>query len=160
MSLRKIFQCLGNFGKELNIVVLDDARESEDLFVKFGSDWHRTQAFECIDKSVGKAVEAVSVLDDAFALDIIEHLADLLRRELVMVEEGNETSDRALEVDVVFPEGVVGVDEEGLHKSYELRAASHEQFRVPKVAALTKQDRFPNEAVSVRDCSWLEAQCS
>ena len=60
----------------------------------------------------------------------------------------------------VLPEGVVGVDEEGLHKSYELRAASHEQFRVPKVAALTKQDRLPNEAVSVRDCSWLGARGS
>jgi hypothetical protein len=138
MSLRKILQGFRDFGKELNVVVLDDACESEDLFVKLGGDRYRAEAFECIDKSVGKAVEAVSVLHDAFALDIIEHLADLLRRELVVVKERNETGDRALEVDVVLPEGVVGVDEEGLHESYELRAASHEQFRVPKVAALTK----------------------
>jgi hypothetical protein len=87
MSLRKILQGLGNFRKELNVVVLDDARESEDLFVKIGSDWHRTQAFECIDESVGKAVEAVSVFDDAFAFNVVEHLTDLLGPELVMVEE-------------------------------------------------------------------------
>ena len=87
MSLRKMLQGLGDFGKELNVVVLDDARESENLFVKLWSDRYRAQAFECVDKSVGKAVEAVPVFDDAFALDIIEHLADLLGCELVVVQE-------------------------------------------------------------------------
>ena len=114
MSLREVVQRFGDFGKELDVVVLDDTRESEDLFVKIGSDCDGTQSFKCIDESVGKAVEAVPVFDDAFALDIIEHLAHLLGRELVMVEERNETGDGALEVDVVLPESVVGVDEESL----------------------------------------------
>src|SRR5579864_1880973 len=87
MSLREVVQCFGDFGKELDVVVLDDARAAEDLFVKIGSDCYGTQAVEGIDQSVGKAVEAVSVFDDAFALDIIEHLADLLGCELVMVKE-------------------------------------------------------------------------
>jgi hypothetical protein len=37
-----------------------------------------------------------------------------------MIQERDEASDGALEVDVVLPERVVGVDEEGLgHESYE-----------------------------------------
>ena len=41
-------------------------------------------------------------------------LADLGGRVLVVIEIADECGDGALEVDVVFPEGVVGVDEEGL----------------------------------------------
>ena len=41
-------------------------------------------------------------------------LADFGGGVLVVVEIADEGGDGALEVDVVFPEGVVGVDEEGL----------------------------------------------
>ena len=61
-----------------------------------------------------EAVQAVAVLHDAFALDVVEHFAHLLGRKFVMIQKRDEARDRALEVDVVFPERVVGVDEEGL----------------------------------------------
>ena len=120
MSLREILQRLGNFGKELDIVVLDDARETEYLLVKLRGDWNGAQAFEGIEQSVSEALEAVAVLDDAIALDVVENLANVLGSELVVIEEFDEASDGALEVDVVLPERVVGVDEESLgHASYE-----------------------------------------
>ncbi len=72
------------------------------------------QALKRIDQRVREAVQAVAVRDDAFALDVVEHFAHLLGRELVMIEKRNEARDGALEVDVVLPERVVGVDEEGL----------------------------------------------
>ncbi len=61
-----------------------------------------------------ETVQTVSVGNDTFAFDIVENLADLLRRELVVIQEWDETSDGPLEVDVVLPERVVSVDEESL----------------------------------------------
>ena len=52
--------------------------------------------------------------EDGFALDGVEGLADFGRRVFVVIQIADEGGDGALEVDVVFPEGVVGVDEEGL----------------------------------------------
>jgi hypothetical protein len=44
----------------------------------------------------------------------VEGVADFGGRVLVVIQIADEGGDGALEVDVVFPEGVVGVDEEGL----------------------------------------------
>jgi hypothetical protein len=65
---------------------------------------------------VREAVQAVAVSHDAFALDIVEHGAHLFGRKLVMIEKRDEAGDGALEVDVVLPQRVVGVDEEGLER--------------------------------------------
>jgi hypothetical protein len=53
---------------------------------------------------------------DALALHIVENFAYLLGRELVVIEKRNKLRDGALEVNVVLPESVVGVDEEGLRE--------------------------------------------
>src|SRR5208283_3965762 len=37
-----------------------------------------------------------------------------LRRVLAMVEERNELGDRPFEIDVIFPERVIGIDEQSL----------------------------------------------
>ena len=87
MPLREVLQSLGNFGKELDVMVLDDAGEAEDLFVKLCSDRHGAQALESIDQCVGETLQSVSVLHDAFALDLVEDFPHLLGGELVMVEE-------------------------------------------------------------------------
>jgi hypothetical protein len=47
-------------------------------------------------------------------LDSVEGLAHLGGGVLVMVEVADEAGDGALEVDIVFPEGIVGVNEQGL----------------------------------------------
>ena len=44
----------------------------------------------------------------------VEGVADFGGGVLVVIEIADEGGDGAFEVDVVFPEGVVGVDEEGL----------------------------------------------
>jgi hypothetical protein len=54
------------------------------------------------------------VREDGFAFDSIQSLSDFSGRVLVVIEIADEGRDGALEVDVVFPEGVVGVDEERL----------------------------------------------
>ena len=52
--------------------------------------------------------------EDGFALDCVERLAHLGGRVLVVIQIADEGGDGALEVDVVLPEGIVGVDEQGL----------------------------------------------
>jgi len=115
MLLRQIGEGLGNLRQKFDGVVLNLVCETDDLFVKLRRDGHGAEPFEGIYESMGKAVETVSVLYYAFALDIVEDFADLFGLELVMVQEFNEACDGALKVDVVLPESVVGVDEESLH---------------------------------------------
>ena len=47
-------------------------------------------------------------------LDTVKMAADLFGGVDPVIKVGDEAGDGALEVDVVFPEGVVGVDEQGL----------------------------------------------
>src|SRR5579864_3137158 len=114
MFLREVLQSVGNFRKKLDVVILDDPRKAEHLLVQFGRYGKRAQPLKGVDQGVGEAVQAVAVLDDAFTLDVVEDFAHLLGSEFVMIQERDEPGDGALEVDVVFPEGVVGVDEESL----------------------------------------------
>ena len=110
----EVLQSFGNFGDELDGMIFNDVSEAADLCPEFGSDWGGTETLEGVDEGVGEAVQSVSVLNDAFALDVVQDFADLLGRELVMIQEGDEFRDGSLEVDIVFPERVVGVDEESL----------------------------------------------
>ena len=88
--------------------------KTNDLGVQPRRDWLDAQPFKCIYQSVGKAVQAVPVGNDAFALDIIQHSTNLIRREFVVIQERDKARDGALEIDIVLPKRVVGVDEEGL----------------------------------------------
>ena len=51
---------------------------------------------------------------DGGVLDAVEVPAHLFGGVDAVVEVGDETGDGTLEVDVVFPEGIVSVDEQGL----------------------------------------------
>ena len=66
------------------------------------------------DEGASKTGEPVTVREDGFALDGVEGLADFAGRVFVVIEVGNESGGCALKVDVVFQEGVVGVDKKGL----------------------------------------------
>jgi hypothetical protein len=51
---------------------------------------------------------------DGVVLDLIEMASYLFGGVDAMIEVGDEAGDRALEVDVVFPQSVVGIDEKRL----------------------------------------------
>ena len=59
-------------------------------------------------------MKAIAVRADGVVFDAIEVAADLLGAVDAVVEVGDEAGDGTLEVDVVLPKGVVGVDEQGL----------------------------------------------
>src|SRR5713226_1388023 len=68
-------------------------------------------AFAEIAAEILRTVSVDLRIDD---LDLIERLADLLRRHGGVRQEFGELIERLLEVDVVFPKGVVGVDDQVL----------------------------------------------
>src|SRR5208282_2502486 len=47
-------------------------------------------------------------------LHVVQYQANRLRRVFAMVEERNELGDRSFEIDVVFPERIIGIDEQSL----------------------------------------------
>jgi hypothetical protein len=114
MACREIFQCLWNVGQEFDRLLRNRAGKSFNLCMQFGRDWIDAEAFECIYERVSKAVQAVAMLYDALPLHVIQDFPYLLWRKFVMIQERNEARDGAFEVDVVFPEGVVGIDQQSL----------------------------------------------
>ena len=59
-------------------------------------------------------MKSVAVGPDGVVFDLIEVASHLFGCVDAMIEVGDEAGNRTLEVDVVLPEGIVGVDEEGL----------------------------------------------
>ena len=92
-------------------MILNRVRKASNLSMQFGRNGHRTQTLESVRQGVSKALKPVAMLHHTLALHIIQHFPHLLRRELMMIQKRNETRDGALEVDVVLPQRVIGVDE-------------------------------------------------
>jgi hypothetical protein len=63
-----------------------------------------------------EAMQSVPMCHDALALHIVQNFADLLGRKLVMIQERNKLRNGALKVNIIFPERIVGVDEQGLRQ--------------------------------------------
>jgi hypothetical protein len=123
----------GDVGEELDLLVGDGLGEAGDALVLGGGDGGVGELLEAGDERLAEAVEAVAVGADGGVFDLVEMAAHLFGGVDAVVEVGDEAGDGALEVDVVFPEGVVGVDEQGLgHRGAEglgaegLGAGGHE----------------------------------
>jgi hypothetical protein len=104
----------GHVGKEFYLLVGDGLGEALDAAVLLLGERLVGEPFETGDERASEAVEAIAVTEDGVVLDAIEMAANLFGGVDAMVEVGDEAGDCPLEVDVVLPEGVVGVDEEGL----------------------------------------------
>jgi hypothetical protein len=105
---------LGDAGQQLDLLVGDGLREADDAGVLLRGDGLVGELLEAGDQRLAEALEAVAVGLDGGVLDVVEVLADLLGRVHAVVEVGDERGDGALEVDVVLPQRVVGVEEQGL----------------------------------------------
>jgi hypothetical protein len=123
----------GYLRKQLDFLFPDGAGETANAFDLVFGDRLGAEALEAVDEGLGEAVEAVTVGEDGFAFNLIKSLTDLSRSVFAMIEKTDEGGNGALEVDVVFPEGVVGIDQEGLaggklgHESRISRAWANER---------------------------------
>src|SRR5476651_2212079 len=85
---------------------------------------------------MGKAVDAVSALQNGFPLHIIQKQPHLLSGQMLVVQPFNEPGNGLLKIDVVFPKRVVSVNEQHLavwmavlHGLFDLTTESTEEHR-------------------------------
>ena len=123
----KVGQGLLHMGQKFNLLIGDGLREAEDAGVLVGSNGLVGELLEAGDKRLAEAVQTVATGGNGGVLNVIEAFANLFGVVEAMVEVGDEGGDSALEVDVILPERVVGVDEQRLigRVADGLGAASH-----------------------------------
>src|ERR1700686_5858530 len=142
MPFLQVLEGFGDFGQNLERMICDGVSKAMNLGMRLSRDRHNAQALKSIDERMRETVQPVTVLQNAVALDVVEHLTHPFRRELVMIQKRDEASDGPLEVDVVFPERVVGVDEKSLGRqgsSLQLLALSF-SLKPAKVARSARAD--------------------
>ena len=114
MAFGEILQRFWNQRKNFDRMIGDLVGEAMNGFVQFGRNRINGKPFERIDKRVCKTVQPVAMFNDALALDLVQNLSHLRRRVLAMVEERDESRDRAFEINIVLPQGIVRIDEKVL----------------------------------------------
>ncbi|MCU1320365.1 MAG: hypothetical protein JWM43_14 [Acidobacteriaceae bacterium] len=126
MARREVGEGFGDFGQEFDLLIGDGLGEADDAVVLLGGDGLIGELLEAGDEGLAEAVETVALGLNGGVFNAVEVPANLFGGVDAMVEVGNERRDRPLEVDVVLPQGIVGVDEECLVD----RAADGVDFRV------------------------------
>src|SRR5581483_76316 len=114
MPLSKILQSFWHAGQDLDRMIGNGMSEAIDFLVQVRRERNDRQPLEGSCQRMSETVKAVAVSNDALPFDIIEDFANLLGTVFVMIEKGDEPADCPLEIDVVLPERVIGVDEQRL----------------------------------------------
>jgi hypothetical protein len=110
----KVGESGGYVGEEFDLLIGDGLGEAFDAAMLLFGEGGVGELLEAGDEGAAEAAQAVALGEDSCVLDTVEVAADLFGGVDAVIEVGDEAGDGALEVDVVFPEGVVGVDEQGL----------------------------------------------
>jgi hypothetical protein len=107
-------------GEKLDLMLRDGLGETDDALVLFGRDGGVGQLLETIDEGAAEAAETIAMGGDGGVFAVVEVFANLLGRVNAVIEVGDEGCDGTLEVDVVLPQGVICVDEQGLVRGAEI----------------------------------------
>jgi len=109
MAAAEIGQGLHYAGEELNLLVGDGSGQAANsLAVLFGNGIG-AEALIARNQRTREAGEPVSVGQNGFPLHTVQGLPHLFWRVEPVVQIADEGRDGPLEVDVVFPEGVIGI---------------------------------------------------
>ena len=65
-------------------------------------------------QGAAEAADAVAILAYVLALGFVEDVANVGSREAARLDESNEIFDQFFEEDVVFPEGIIRINEKGI----------------------------------------------
>ena len=88
--------------------------EAEDARVFLRGDRRVRQLLEAGHQRAAKALEAVAVRRDRCVLHAVQVGADLLGSVGAVVVLGDKRRNRALDINIVLPQRIVGVEEQGL----------------------------------------------
>ena len=110
----QVGESLGDVWEELDLLIGDGLGEAFDAAVLFRGQGNVGELLEAGDEGSAEAVQTIAVGDDGGVLDMVEMVADFFGGVDAVIEVGDEAGNGALEVDIVLPKRVVGVDQEGL----------------------------------------------
>src|ERR1022692_2639946 len=114
MPASQIFEGFGNARDHFH-GALEDAPGKRHHGVQVRrADGALRQVLVALLQVAGKVQGAVAVYAIVGLFDLIQYATHLWRRESGMVQESDKLLERALEVDIVLPERVVGVDQKEL----------------------------------------------
>lgn len=108
----EIFQSFLDAGKKLDLVLGDAVSEAENTLMLLVGDPAAGQVFEAVDQRSAEAAQTVPVSRNGGVFAVIEVLANLGGGMDPVVQVGDEVSNCPLEVDIVFPKGIVCVDQQ------------------------------------------------
>jgi len=103
-----------NVREQLDLVVGDGLCKAENTGVLLRGNGRVGELFEAVDQRAAEALESVAVRGDGGVFHTVEVGANLAGSVSAVIEIGDERRDGTFEVDVVFPQRVVGVDQKGL----------------------------------------------
>src|SRR2546430_16462449 len=114
MPFRQVIQRVWHAGNDLDRMFGNGMGETVYRLVQRGGERLDRQLLECPNQGVSEAVQAISVRDDAFAFNFVQNPPNLLGRIFMMIQKRNEAADGELEINVVFPQVVLGADQQRL----------------------------------------------
>ena len=114
VARRQVFECLGDPVDHFHGAFQDPLRKGHYRRQVAIMHVALAEALVAFAQIASVVFRAVSVNPGVGDLDLIEHSADLSRLQRGMVEELGELVECPLEVNVVFPKGIVGVDDQVL----------------------------------------------
>jgi hypothetical protein len=103
-----------NIGKKFDLLIGDGLGKAFNPTVLFVCHGDVAELFEAGDQRPAEAVKAVTVGADSVVFNSVEVAPDLFRGMNAMIKVGDEAGDGTLEVDIVLPKSVVGINQQGL----------------------------------------------
>ena len=104
----------GHAGQHFDLLFRNRVGEGNDALVLFRRYRRSGELLEAADERLPEALETVAVGGNRGSFDMVQTFAHFFVGVDAMVEVRDEGRDGALEVNIVFPQRVVGVEEQGL----------------------------------------------
>ena len=114
MPARKLRQRVRHTRQQFNLLFGNRVRKSANAFLFLFGNRGWAQPLKAGHHRMRKTRQAVPARKNRLALHGVQRLPHLGRRVFMMIQIADERRNRPLKVDVVFPERVVGINQQGL----------------------------------------------
>jgi len=151
MPAGQLFEGFRHSGQQFDFLFGDGARKSANALALFLGHWRGTQALEAVDERRGEARKPVAVREDGLALHCVQRQPHFAGRVLFVVQESDEGCNGALKIDIIFPEGVVGIDEKRLPGRVSLELSRHCALSLSKAFPGHKRQKGVGGSATVLD---------
>ena len=124
----KVCDGVRDTGQQLYFPVGNRSHKETDFLMILFTDRTTCQLLETTDQRALKILQTVAMGFDGFTFDLIKVAAHFLRCMGVVVEMRDEIGDRPFKMDVVFPQRVISIQEQGLplEKANRLVRSTHQ----------------------------------